>query len=216
MKLFVAFEGGEGSGKSTQAETLCRRLSRHGFESLLVSEPGGTAVGFQIRDILKKQWSPPLSPESELFLFQASRAQLTSEVIAPALAEDKAVVCDRFSYSTIAYQGYGRGMDTDMLEYVSSVATHKLEADLVVLLDVPPAEALARKERREDSFELESLEFHQRVRQGYLNLAYADAGRWLILDGMQRRDELAARVWERVTPLLHKNGNPSARPHHSA
>lgn len=216
MKLFVAFEGGEGSGKSTQAEALHRRLSRHGFESLLVSEPGGTAVGSLVRDILKKQWSPPLSPQSELFLFQAARAQLVSEVIAPALAEGKVVVCDRFSYSTLAYQGYGRGLDTDMLRYVSGLATYRLEADLIVLLDVPPVEALARKERRGDPFELESLEFHERVRQGYLDLAHADAERWLVLDGAEQANELAASVWQRVTELLNKAGTSRARTQQSA
>lgn len=216
MKLFVAFEGGEGSGKSTQAEALQCRLTRQGFDSLLVSEPGGTPVGSLIRDILKKQWSPPLSQETELFLFQAARAQLTCEGIAPALAGGKVVVSDRFSYSTLAYQGYGRGLDMDMLRYVSGVATHKVEADLIVLLDVPPAEALARKKSREDPFELESLEFHERVRQGYLDLARADADRWLVLDGTQQRDELGARVWERVTQLLNNADTPPAHTQHSA
>lgn len=172
-------------------------------------------MGSLVRGILKRQWRPPLSPESELFLFQAARAQLTREVIAPALAEGKVVVCDRFSYSTLAYQGYGRGLDMGMLRYVNGVATHEMEADLIVLLDVAPAEALARKERRDDPFELESLEFHERVRQGYLNLAHADAERWLVLDGTQQRNELAASVWERVTQLLNKAGTSPAHTRHS-
>jgi dTMP kinase len=206
--LFVAFEGGEGSGKSTQAASLCARLLECGVETVLVHEPGGTPLGCQIRDILKAHRLRPLTPEAEFFLFEAARAQLTTEIILPALQEGKVVVCDRFSYSTLAYQGCGRGMDSKTLQLVNAVATRKLEADLVVLLDVPPREGLARKGAREDPFEQEDIAFHERVRQGYLKAAHADRDRWLVLDATQKPDQIATLVWEKIGQLLH--GVPQA------
>ena len=145
MSLFIVFEGGEGCGKSTQVKALYRKLCRQGVPVAFTVEPGGTLLGTRIRRILKNRGSTPISPESELFLFSASRAQLLDEVICPALQEGKIVICDRFISSTIAYQGYGRRLPMSTIEMVNNLTINNLVPDLTILLDISPEEGLARR-----------------------------------------------------------------------
>ena len=201
MGIFIVFEGGEGSGKSTQARVLLRSLLRRGYPALLTHEPGGTPLGERVRRILKGQAA--LTPLAELFLFSAARTQLVQQVVRPALAQGTTVVSDRYVPSTIAYQGYGRGLDTAIVRQVTEAATQGLQPDVVVLLDQPPALGLERKHRKElDRFESEEMEFHERVRQGYLELAKAEAERWLVVDATLPKEQVAEIIWRRVKPLL--------------
>ena len=201
MGTFIVFEGGEGSGKSTQARALHRSLLRRGYPALLTHEPGGTELGEQVRRILKGQAGA--TPLAWLFLFSAARAQLLQEVIRPTLAEGSVVVCDRYVPSTIAYQGYGGGLDRAIVAKVTQAATQGLQPDVVVLLDQPPALGLERKHgQAPDQFESEDLEFHQRVRQGYLEQARAEPERWLVVDATLSKGQVTKDIWRRVEPLL--------------
>lgn len=198
MSLFITFEGGEGCGKSTQAKSLWRRLHQQNIPAMLTHEPGGTALGNKIRRVLKEKGGSPISSEAELLLFAASRAQLVTEVIQPALQEGKIVICDRFSYSTLVYQGYGRELNLPIVEMVNSLVTQNLKPDIVILLDLPPEQGLMRKRNLKDRFELEELSFHRRVREGYLRLAAADPDRWLVIDATLPKRKISEIVWEKV------------------
>ncbi len=201
--MFITFEGGEGSGKTVQARRLRRRLARLEVPSILLHEPGGTKLGGRIARLL--QWKAPedTSPLAELLLFNASRAQLVTQVILPAIEGGVVVVCDRFTDSTIAYQGHGRGLDVETVRQVNSVATGNLTPDLTILLDLPVAEAMARQRGgTPDRFERAEIAFHERVRTGYRDLAAAEPVRWLVIDGSQSRDLVARAVWSRVSRLL--------------
>lgn len=200
--MFIVLEGGEGCGKSTQARALHRHLLGDGRGAVLTREPGGTSLGERVRRHLKRPVQTPISPLAELFLIAAARAQLVNEVISPALRAGRTIVCDRFTPSTLAYQGYGRGIDLDTLRAVNGAATGGLSPDLIVLLDVPVEAGLGRKKARErDRFESESLAFHARVRRGYLEMARADQERWLVVDARLPRKAIQARIWERVSAL---------------
>jgi dTMP kinase len=207
LALFIVFEGGEGCGKSTQTRALYRRLSRDGFRAVLTREPGGTRLGEKVRHHLKWTDETRISPLAELFLIATARAQLVSEIIRPELERGKTVICDRFTPSTLAYQGYGRGLDLDALRDVNDIATDGLFPDLIVLLDIPVEAGLSRKKSKErDRFESESLAFHARVRRGYLEMAKADPDGWLVVDGRLSRREIQAVIWERVVPMLRRDG----------
>jgi len=199
LSLFITFEGGEGSGKGTQARALARRLLKSGIPALLTHEPGGTPLGNDLRRWLKGEGE--IDPLTELLLFNASRAHLVSQVIRPALDGGSIVICDRFFHSTIAYQGYGRGLDPGLIETVNNIATQGLRPDLIVLLDIDVDQGLGRKKLR-DRFEREEIAFHQRVRQGYLEMAKKDPGRWLVIDGSLPKKEVQRLIWERVEQLL--------------
>lgn len=188
---FIAFEGGEAAGKSTQARALAERIG-----ALLTREPGGTAVGTQIRSlVLDPSWSA-LSARAEALLLAADRAQHVEEVIAPALGLGQNVVTDRFSGSTLAYQGWGRGLDLDALRTMSSWASGGLEPDLVLLLDVPSEVVSVRlATNHPDRVEALGTAFHQRVADGYRALAAADPARWVVVDGVGDVGVVAARVW---------------------
>lgn len=204
MFLFITFEGGEGSGKSTQARALHQRLLRMGIPVVLTHEPGGTPLGSRLRRWLKgkgENEKSEIDPQTELLLFNASRAQLVSQVIRPALESGSIVICDRFAESTIAYQGYGRGLALDLIEAANHIATQGLRPDLIVLLDIPVEQGLARK-RLSDRFEKESLAFHQRVRRGYLGMAQKDPQRWFVVDASLPKKEVQRLIWERVQQLL--------------
>ena len=200
--LFIAFEGGEGCGKSTQAKILLRKLHQQNIPAILVHEPGGTALGNEIRKLLKRKQGYPIAPEAELFLFGASRAQLVSELIRPALEEEKVVICDRFADSTIVYQGYGRELNLSIVATINNLATQNLGPDLTILLDIPPGQGLARKQGPRDRFESEELAFHCRVREGYLKIAASEPSRWLVIDATLPKRKIAEAVWERVNQLL--------------
>lgn len=202
MALFIAFEGGEGCGKSTQARSLYRKLCQQGIPTVLTREPGGTPLGNEIRKLLKRQQEKPITAQAELLLFAASRAQLVADVIHPALEEGKVVICDRFSYSTLAYQGYGRGLDSKVVEKINSLATQSSRPDVVILLDISPEQGLMRKRTTRDRLELEDLPFHHRVREGYLRMAAADPDRWLVINATLSKKEIADIIWDRVSQLL--------------
>ena len=203
MALFITFEGGEGSGKTVQARALHRKLTRLNIPVVLIHEPGGTPLGRRIARWLKWVHGVEMSPLSELLLFNASRVQLVAEVIRPSLANGKVVICDRYTDSTIAYQGYGRGLDIELVRTTNGAATSGLIPDLTVLLDVPVDEGFTRKGvRMRDRFEQEDITFHQRVREGYLKLAQTEPERWLVIDGCQSRAGIAQIIWGRVSQLL--------------
>ena len=202
MELFVVFEGVEGSGKTTQSRALKRRLVREGYQATLLQEPGGTPTGERIRRWLLKG-GRDITPLAELFLFSASRAPLVQSVIRPALDRGEIVVCDRYIYSTVTYQGYGRGIALDTIRQINQIATGGLLPELVVLLDLAPDDGLTRKAGRPlDRIEQEQLEFHHRVRQGYLQQAREDPQRWLVLDSSQSIAAISDSIWKRVSKML--------------
>jgi dTMP kinase len=205
---FVVFEGGEGSGKSTQAKALTDRLRKVGYNVVLTREPGGTQLGDKLRRWLK--WGKDVTVPTELLLFLASRSQLVTNVIRPALDADKIVICDRFAASTFAYQGHARGIDISFLESLNDFATGGLEPDLVLLMDLEADEGLARKRRRWDSFEREDFSFHQKVREGYLGMAAANPGKWVIIDASLPEFRISEQVWEQVKEhLIYGKDSPS-------
>lgn len=191
--LFLSFEGGEGSGKSLQARRLAGALTERGREVVLTREPGGTAAGERIRDILLHAREIPLSPEAQVLLFSSARAQLVREVIRPALDAGKIVIADRFFDSTVVYQGYGHGVPLQTIREVTALAVGTLVPDRTFLLDVPVEVGLARSgwhaEARWDRFEADATDFHVRVREAYLRLAAAEPRRFVVIAA--DRDEAA-------------------------
>ncbi|BCW94972.1 MAG: dTMP kinase [Fimbriimonadales bacterium] len=176
---FITFEGVEGAGKTTLAQRLADWLHAQGVPVLLTREPGGSALGKQLRPILLHE---PLDAWAELFLFLADRRQHTLQVILPALERGTWVLCDRYADSTLVYQGYGRGLDIALIQRLNALATADLTPDLTVLIDLPVQDALARA-NAPNRFEAETLAFHTRIREGYLQLAHAEPSRFLVLDG---------------------------------
>lgn len=205
MGLFIVFEGCEGCGKSTQARTLYRRLCSQEIPAVLAFEPGGTVLGNRIRRILKNRGSTLICSETELFLFAASRIQLITEVIRPALQKGKVVICDRFSPSTLAYQGYGRKLPLSTVELINNLAVKNITPDINILLDIPPEEGLARRFDSRDSFESMDLQFHHRVREGYLKMASVDPDRWEVIDASLPRKQITNLIWDKIHDLLKKN-----------
>jgi dTMP kinase len=202
LGLFITFEGGEGCGKSNHSRLLLKKLEQQNIPVVLTHEPGGTALGDELRKTLKKKRGSSVSSQAELFIVAASRAELVAEVIRPSLEQGKVVICDRFTHSTVVYQGYGRGLDFTAIQMVNNMATRHLNPDLIVLLDIPPEQGLARKQSLEDRFELEDLSFHRRVRDGYLKMAAAEPDRWLVIDASLPRSKVAGIIWDRVSQLL--------------
>jgi dTMP kinase len=206
--LFVTFEGGEGSGKSTQLARLAVRLRARGLEPLLTREPGGTPLAEGIRDLLLDPARRP-GAMSEALLMEAARADLVANVVRPALAAGRVVLCDRYDDSTLAYQGAGRGLDAALLATLNRAATGGLTPDLTLLYDVPPEVGLARREGAGDGtnrLDREPAEFHGRVRRGYLELAAADPGRWVVLDATAGPDALERLGWTELERRLAAAG----------
>ena len=203
MALFITFEGGEGSGKTLQARALYRRLSQLAIPVIMIHEPGSTSLGKKLARLLKWAERADISPLTELLMFSASRTQLMAEVILPDLRNGKIVICDRYADSTMAYQSYGRGLDLEMVRTINQVAIQRLKPDLTVLLDISIEEGFARKRgSRRDRFEQEDVPFHQRVRQGYLELSADDPQRWLVIDASQSKEKIKQIIWHRVSQLL--------------
>ncbi len=203
MSIFITFEGGEGSGKSYQTGVLCRALARRGIDAVRVREPGGTPLGERISRLLKWARGTDISAMSELLLFNAARAQLVADVIRPALAAGRVVVCDRYADSTVAYQQYGRGLDAALVSQLNGSAMQGVTPDLTLLLDTPPETGMARTEsRRRDRFEGEALEFHRRVHAGYLKLAAREPNRWRVIDGSLPKRRVSDIIWDCVSERL--------------
>ena len=202
--LFVTFEGGEGTGKSTQLERLERRLRQRGLDPLVTREPGGTPLAEGIRELLL---DPVLRPSAmtEALLMEAARAELVANLIRPALAAGRIVLCDRYDDSTLAYQGGGRGLDAELLRALNRAATGGLKPGLTLLFDLDPAAGLARRARSASSvnrLDREPEAFHARVRARYLELAAAEPGRFVVLDGALPPERLEALAWTALEPRL--------------
>ncbi|MCK5676468.1 MAG: dTMP kinase [Verrucomicrobia bacterium] len=203
---FITFEGPEGCGKSTQIKLLAEKIGVQGIKVACTREPGGTATGEAIRNILQHDAAgEPLGERAELLLFAASRAQLMDQVVLPILGRGEWVLCDRFIDSTMAYQGFARGMDIAMLDYINDVAINSRKPDLTLLLDLDVEKGFHRLKERysggngtHDRFERESHDFHQRVRDGYHQLAQREPERFRIIDADQAIDEVASNVWDVV------------------
>ena len=203
MGIFITFEGGEGSGKSLQTGALYRKFEKLCIPAILIHEPGSTVLGEKLSRLLKWGRSNEISPLAELLLFNASRAQLAHEVILPALKEGKIVICDRFTDSTLAYQGYGRGLDLEIIGAANKIATKGLIPDITFLLDIPVKDGLARKSERETNrFEREELQFHEKIRHGYLELAAADSKRFVVIDARLEKKTITGIIWQSVSKTL--------------
>jgi len=207
--MFITLEGPEGSGKSSQLPDLAEFLSGQGWDVLTTREPGGTPIGDQIRQILMRLDNQELHPCTEILLFLASRAQLVEQVIKPALREGKLVLCDRFGDSTLAYQGYGHGLNLDTLRTMLDFATDKLKPDLTLLLDVDVETGLQRKRKEDEWNRLDAyaLAFHQRVREGYHELCRQDPERWRVIDAMQPKEAVQLALRQAVMQFLQEKIN---------
>lgn len=199
--LFVCFEGGEGAGKSTQSRLLNDWLEATGHTVVLTFEPGDTEVGQALRQIVLSPATGELSHRTEVLLYAADKAEHVDTVVLPALARGEVVITDRYVDSALAYQGAGRDLVVAEVEHVNRWATGELRPHLTVVLDLEPQTGLGRFEER-DRIEGQSLEFHQRVRQGFLDLAAADPDHYLVLDARAPVDELAGAIRARVEALL--------------
>lgn len=195
--MLIAFEGGEGTGKSTQAALMAERL-----DAVFTREPGGTAIGSRIRGLVLDPANQELADRAEALLMAADRAQHVAEVIRPALDAGRIVVTDRFAGSSLAYQSYGRGLPLDEVEQLSRWATDGVWPDMVVLLDVPEEVSEARLGVERDRMEEVGDGFHQRVVAGFRALAAADPDRWVVVDGTGTVDEVADRVWAAIAPRV--------------
>jgi len=205
LGFFVTFEGIEGCGKTTQIRHLTAHLEGKRQPFLLTREPGGTAISDRIRQILLSSENSRMEPATEFFLYAAARAQHIAEVVLPALRDGKTVLCDRFADATLAYQGFGRGLNLAWLEEIHNRFLQGLKPDLTFLLDLPVEEGLRRAWKRmenqavkEDRFEKEALAFHQRVREGYLFLARREPNRIVVLDGMKDEQTLHREILNRL------------------
>jgi dTMP kinase len=201
LSFFLTFEGVEGCGKTTQIGHLTSYLQRTERAFLLTREPGGTGLGERIRQILLSSETGAIDPMAELLLYTAARVQHYRQVIRPALRGGNLVLCDRFFDATLAYQGFGRGLDPSWIEELHLRSVENVKPDLTILLDLPAEEGLRRAWKRienhrvkEDRFEKEALDFHRRVRQGYLTLAEREPGRFIILDGMKDESALHREI----------------------
>jgi len=203
--LFITFEGPDGSGKSTQARMLAEHLRGDGRHVLETVEPGGTPIGQQIRRILLDPANQDLTPVSELLLMFAARAQNVEQWILPALDQGKIVISDRFTDSSIAYQGAGRGLGREIVLELDRIACHGLVPDLTICIDIDIETGLARARARGGSdtrLEEQALEFHHKVREAYHQLARSEPQRFHLIDGCGTPEAIAAKVWEQVAPLL--------------
>jgi dTMP kinase len=203
--MFITIEGPDGGGKTTQVRLLYDALKAAGVDVLLTREPGGTSIGDQIRTVLHDVDNKEMNPAAEILLYSASRAQLVAQVIRPALASDRVVLCDRYADSTMAYQGYGRQLDLDALRTITHFATGGLTPDLTLLLDLPVEAGLARRRTGGDEWnrmDQQTLEFHRRTRDGYLQLAAAEPERWVRIDADAPEERVAGEVWKVVRRAL--------------
>ncbi|MBF0472934.1 MAG: dTMP kinase [Nitrospirae bacterium] len=197
MQMFISFEGTEGAGKTTQISNVSRELISLGYKVLKTHEPGGTLIGEEIRGILLNSNNTAMEPITELLLYNAARNQHIKEKIIPALKDNIIVLTDRFSDSTIAYQGYGRGIDLDIIMALDNIATMGLRPDITFLLDIEDIDVGLKRNleiKKTDRFELEEIEFHKKVRAGFLKIAEREPSRFIILDGKMPLIELSNKI----------------------
>lgn len=201
---FISFEGIEGTGKSTQAKLLSDYLIERGFEVVLTEEPGGTQIGLRIRELLLSVEHKGMTAVTELLLYDASRSQHIREIILPAISRGAIVITDRFTDSTIAYQGFGRGIDPGLIDSIDLIATGRLRPDITILLDLDVEVGLKRNKgiNKTDRLELEDLEFHQRVRNGYHNLAEKEPERIKLIDASAGIQEIHNRISSIITNFI--------------
>lgn len=203
--LFITFEGGEGAGKTTQIKAIAEWLNNQGIEVVSTREPGGTPEAEKLRDLLVKRDGGNWTAEAEVLLFFAARHMHVTDVIKPALEKGKVVICDRFTDSTRAYQAYGHGQDLQFINKVNDLVLQGFEPDLTFILDIPAKDGLARSERRqseigsddaasEDRFEKLDIAFHEKLRQGFLDIAQNDPDRCFVIDALQKPDEITNRL----------------------
>lgn len=207
--MFITLEGPDGSGKTTQIRLLHDALATAGYDVMLTREPGGTAIGDQIRTVLHDVTNEEMVSTAEILLYSASRAQLVAQVVRPALAAGKIVLCDRYADSTMAYQGYGRGLDLAVLDAITTFATGGLKPDLTVLLDLEPGIGLRRRKTGGDEWnrmDQQALDFYRRTRDGYLSLAAAEPERWVRIDAAKPVEKVAAVVRAVVVGELSRRG----------
>ena len=199
MSLFISFEGPDGSGKTTQARLLVEYLQARGYPVIYTREPGGTEISEQIRQVILSTRNKAMQREAEVLLFSAARAQIVAELIRPALAADKIVICDRYADSTMAYQGYGLGLDLDALRAITRFATGGLVPALTFYVDVPAEIGLARRHRGETNrLDQKDVAYHARVRNGYLELARAEPQRFVVIDGTRTIDAVQQEIRARM------------------
>ena len=203
--MFITFEGPDGSGKTTQIRQLIPVLQEKGLDIVQTREPGGTDIGDQIRSVIMNMKNKSMHPRAEILLFCASRAQLVEELIRPSLAEGKLVLCDRYADSTMAYQGYGHGLDRDALSQLLNFATGGLKPDLTLLFDISAEAGLRRRLSNHEEWNRMddyALQFHERVRSGYLAMAAAEPERWIVINADRTRDEIHEEVVSILTSKL--------------
>jgi dTMP kinase len=205
MSLFITFEGPEGSGKTTQAKRLVERLHGRGCNALAMREPGGTSISEQIRDVLHSLANREMQPRTEILLYCAARAQLVGQIIRPHLQRGGVVICDRYADSTLAYQGYGRGLDLPTLRMILDFATEKLKPDITFYLDINVEAGLKRKKMGGDEWNRMddlALDVHRRVRAGYLEMIEQEPARWVVVDAARDAETIAKEIWEIVEKRL--------------
>ncbi len=219
MVLFISFEGVEGSGKTTQIRRLRGYLTKKGIPCLITREPGGPPISEAIRKILLNPDHREMAPLTELLLYEAARAQHVEEVIAPFLNRGGVVISDRFSDASIAYQGYGRGVDLRLIESLNRLSSQKIKPDITFLMDCPSRIGLRRAlqrnkilgQEREGRFELEKIQFHQRVRKGYLSIAKKGSLRFKVIDTRQGEEKVFRKIQKVVDELIQTKGAKRAR-----
>ena len=200
MALLIVFEGVEGSGKTTQTQLLLERLQGISSPAITTREPGGTSSGELIRNLILER--EDLTPIAELYLFNAARSLLVEQLVMPTLKKGIHVIMDRFIYSTVAYQSYGREIPLQVVETVNEIASHHIQPDIVILLDMPPEKALNRRPDPQDRFERQALDFHTKIREGYLKMAQTNPKNWIVLPADLPADQIASIIWERVEGLI--------------
>ncbi len=207
--MFITLEGPEGSGKTTQIPPLMQHLTARGLNVIQVREPGGTSIGDQVRDILHDMKNQEMNPRTEFLLYSASRAQIVAQVIRPHLEAGGIVVCDRYADSSMAYQGYGRGLDLEALRQITTFATGGLIPDLTLYLDIEPDKGLARRNAgggEWNRMDAQTLDFYHRVCEGYSRLIAADPARWVTIDASQDVENVQRAIRAAVDEALKQRG----------